>query len=331
MHARRFRRSHPPCRAAAVRTARGPARIPRAVVLVAVGLLAATPAPTRAAVMEWSGELSLGLGAIDVFAGTATGLATLNDGLALETLALPGGLHASTVVPVTDPIVTAGGVVSVRASASLGAGTFRLDPFGAGGLPELTQSRLPLRGELRQCLFYAGCNSGSLTVPLTSHGTRGAGLGGATIVTGTLSPRISLVGAPWTIHTASVLLPTDVPTFNDTALPASTTALAFGTLHGPLSFTWSAAGTWSGAGGSVQLVTPVRVLGLAEVPVGGFGRLALRFVPEPARGLLWAAAALAVAVPGLARLHPASHRFRVRRTPCAPSPPASPDAPSRRS
>lgn len=320
MQALRFRRSTHPGRVLA--------RSLGLAALVALGVHAA--APSRAAVMEWSGELSLGLGAVQTFGSTATGVATLNDGLALETLALSGGLEASTVIPISDPIVTAGGLVSVRASASLGAGTFRFDPFGAGGLPELTEG-LPLRGALRLCLFYTGCNSGSLTVPLTRHGTRGVGLGGPTIVKGTLPPRISLVGAPWTLHTASVLLPTDVPTFNDTALPASTTAFAFGTLHGPLSFTWSAAATWSSAGGSIQLVTPVRVLGLAEVPVGGFGRLSLHFVPEPTRGLVWTAAALAAAVLGLARLRPAAHRSHVRRTPCAPSPPAPPDAPSRHS
>lgn len=327
MHARRERRPRRARRTAAARPAGTLARLPAAAALLAL-LSAAAPATGRASVMEWSGELSLGLGGFELLAATGTGLATLNEGLALEHLALPGGLHASTIVPITDPIVTAEGVVSVRASASLDAGTFRIDPVGTGGPPELTGSRLPLRGSLRQCLFYAGCNSGALTVPFTSRGTRGVGLGG-TIVTGTLPPRISLLGDPWTIHTASVLVPTDVPTFNDTALPASTPVFAFGTLHGPLSFTWSAAATWGGEGGSVQLVTPVRVLGHEQVPVGGFGRLSLRFVPEPARLLAWASSALAVGALAIARLEPV--RSRARRRPCACSSSIPPDAPSRRS
>jgi hypothetical protein len=206
----------------------------------------------------------------------------------------------------------------VRAAATLGAGTFRIDLFGASSLPEITSGRVPVHGALRLCLFYAGCDSGSLTVPLTTAGERGVGLGGGTIATGYIPPRISLIGAPWTIRTASLRVPTAAPTFNETVLPASTTVFSFGWLHGPLSFTYSAASTWNGEGGAVQLVTPARVLGLSEVPAGGFAQLRLHFVPEPGRLLLWAALALGVALMGHAR------RLPLRTSHASSSPPESP-------
>lgn len=249
--------------------------------------------PAAASELQWQGRLDLGVGGLTALSATGSGLASVNDGLALETLALHGGITGHAVVPITDPLVTAGGLVSVRATVALGSGTLRVDPDAASSWPALSQGALALPGRVRLCLLYAGCSSGSLDVPLTRAGTRGAGLGGIAEL-GFGSVRVSVIGAPWTIRTASTL----VPTHNGTI-----SAFAFGFLHGPLSFASSAAFTSQGAGGAIQLVTPVRIEGLSDTPRAGFATLHLDLLPEPGALL-----GLASAAAGLWLLHRGRHR-----------------------
>jgi hypothetical protein len=242
--------------------------------LVAAGAVAAGLGMTgaaAAATLEWAGTLVIDLGATPPVVATGTGVATVNgsSGLGhLNTLRLAGGISASTTLPATDPDVPT--LVSVRATAQLGTGTFS----GISGAPPLTGSPpLPSQGVVRLCLGLPGCGV-SLPIPMTAGGTAGVGIGGLVTVNGYgAGIQVSLTGAPWTIGTGSV---TGIPTANG----ATSAATAQGFAHGPVSGTSSTA-TLSGA---VRLVTPVRVETTFPPPadvVGMLGILTLRFIPEP--------------------------------------------------
>ena len=98
--------------------------------------------------------------------------------------------------------------------------------------------------------------------------------------------------APWTIRTATVPIMTD---------SGGTVAVAAaGWLHGPASFTTSTAVS----GGALSLVTPLRVTSNLGTPLGAFGRLTLRFVPEPGLLLLMGSGLLGLAILGRTRMRP---------------------------
>jgi hypothetical protein len=253
----------------------GSARVAALLLLAALGT-----APTaRAAALRWEGTLGLDLlsPVLPSLALTGTGVATLDTSAAgshLTALRLAGGIQGEALAPVTDPEVTgADGVVALRLGASLGSAS--LAPFGPG---PLTRSTLPVRGMLAVCLFDPACLPGGfLPLPLDA-GSAGVGVGGSWS-----AGRVSLAGAPWTLGTA--LLGVTTSGGASLAVPAT------GWVHGALSFTSSTALV----GGALSLVTPIRVDSDAGLPLAGFGRLTLRFVPEPDRllGLLAGAAALA--------------------------------------
>jgi hypothetical protein len=73
-----------------------------------------------------------------------------------------------------------------------------------------------------------------------------------------------------------------------------------GFVHGP----FSGSGTTGWPGGEIQLVTPVVVQGAETPSVSGFGRLTLRFVPEPAGLLPLACAVLALFIASRKHLAP---------------------------
>jgi len=241
-------------------------------------------------------------GGIDV-TGSGTGVATVNGsagGAHLNTLAISQNFATlNTVVAVTDPIVTAGGIVEVRLT------DVRLNPQGQGGVfapisgalqntaLQLSQATMPIAGDVRICLFYAGCNSGSLTQALsqTVNGDFvGHGVGGLVTIGGSGAIRISLFGAPWTVKTVSVS--------NRTNNGAITFLQANGFAHGPASMTSSTAAT----SGVVQLVTAnqttvVGVPGNSDKN-GQISRMILHFTPEPGILLLLGAGAAGLAVIG---------------------------------
>lgn len=250
----------------------------------------------------WIGKLEIvlpGLGEAELDSGG--GVAVLEQSaLQIEALSLAGGLAGATILPVTDPIVSNGGLVGIQVSASLGSGDLRVDPTGFLGGPVLTDGELPLPGELRLCMLVPAPCSG-LAMPLTRqahNGQAGIGIGGLLTVGGLGQIRLSVVGAPWTVNTASVRA--------QTANGATVTLYTAGFIHGPLSFTDSGAATSDGEGGVIQVVTPIRVTsapGVAQREVlGGFGRLTLHFVPEPSDLLLIGAGVLALALTARARL-----------------------------
>jgi hypothetical protein len=239
---------------------------------------------------------------------TGTGVATTNgssSALHLSTLQLSKHFATlNTIIPVTDPIVTAGGIVEVRLTS------LRIDPQAQGGIfapisgalqntaNQLTANTMPLAGFVRICLFYAGCNSGSLDQQLTqTNGTgprTGNGIGGLITIGGSGNIRISILGAPWTVKTATVSNRTD------NALLTLFTQKGFA--HGPASLTSSTAQ----ASGVVQLVsanqtTVVGVPGNSDLS-GQIAIVRLHFVPEPGLLLLLGSGALGMALLGRQRM-----------------------------
>jgi len=207
----------------------------------------------------------------------------------------------NTVIPITDPIVTAT-VASVRITSA------RLRPDLQGNVfapvsgvlqntvSQLTQNTVPFTGNVRICLFYAGCNSGHIDLVLggTLEGEMiGPGVGG-TVAASSGSIRISLQGAPWTVGT----------TYVNNRTPTSSNVTMFrrtGFAHGPESLTSSAAMT----GGVVQFVTAnqVTATGIPRNDLTGQIILhRLHFIPEPGLLLLLGSGALGMAMLGRRRM-----------------------------
>jgi len=249
-----------------------------------IGLVLATclgrmPA-AEASPLFWEGTLSIEVLGLPPISMTGGGVATVDGagGGWLQTLRLAasrGGIEGAAMVPITDPALAPN--VAVRATASLGTGSFA--PISGGTAP-LTRRVLPLRGLAKLCLFSTSCGT-FLPLPLTQQtpegGLAGVGVGGVLTVGGTGPLRFSIEAAPWTLHTATVVLKTagggDLPVY------------ASGLVHGAGSLT----GSTAAPGGVVQLVTPIRIISSQPSQMGAFGRLSVRFLPEPGWLVLLAA------------------------------------------
>ena len=289
------------CRAAAAsgEAARGGAsarrRTPQCAVLIAASLAFATAA--AAGEMRWSGTLSLeflsaGLPRVAI---PGTGVASLNGaggGFRLTSLRLAGGITGTAAVPVTDPDVTAS-IRSVRGSLMLGSGVLRpFSPSAPPGEVQLTKSTLPVRGSVRLCFFFSDCLD-ALVLPLTvADGRTGLGVGGSWTVGGFGTLRISMEAAPWTPRTASVIVTTE--SGETVGVPAA------GWIHGPFSLATTAALT----SGAISIVTPMRIKSSDGRQIPVFGRLTLRFVPEPGQLPLLAVGIAGLFCLGRNRIHP---------------------------
>jgi hypothetical protein len=161
---------------------------------------------------------------------------------------------------------------------------------------QLSQNTVPFTGNVRICLFYAGCNSGHIDLVLgatTLEGQRiGPGVGGI-VAASSGSIRISLQAAPWTVRTVSVS--------NRTVNSAITMFTLAGFAHGPSSLTSSAATP----GGVVQFVTANQVT-TTGIPgnndiTGQIIFHRLHFIPEPGLLLLLGSGALGMAALGRRR------------------------------
>lgn len=269
---------------------------------IAAGLAALLAAGSALAlVVDYRGELAIEPlhPAFPTARIDGVGVATLNGtsaGAALETLSLAGGIAGTDIVPVTDPLVSNGGIVALRVSGRLGTGALRpFQPAVSLSTPQLSHGELAIRGDARLCMLVASCGMG-LDLPFTwrdSQGTIGLGVGGAIAIAPLSTIRHTLLGAPWTPRTALLAVPTPSG--------GKVTAFASGFAHGPLSFT----GSTARPGGAVQLVTPVVVHGSEGLsPPSGFARLTLHFVPEPR--------ALFVLAPSIALLAAGARRRRRR-------------------
>jgi hypothetical protein len=218
------------------------------------------------------------------------------------------GLSLNTTLPVTDPIVSNGGIVEVILTSVGG----RPDLIGqegggatignisgaiastAGGLSPRT---LPSDGGVRICLVLTGC--GGAFLPLNVGGTSagvqiGGGVGGILTIGGTGTVMISVVGAPYTVKT--------ITAFNRTDNQSIATFQENGFAHGPGSATSSTAQT----SGVLQIVTAnhtttVGVPGNSDIS-GNFSRLLVHFVPEPGLLLLLGSGAVDMALLGRKRI-----------------------------
>src|SRR5262249_19215106 len=153
------------------------------------------------------------------------------------------GLSLNTVLPVTDPVVSAGGIVSVRLTA-IRAGTVP-GPHNAMGVlapvsgaiastttPAANLGTIPSQGMVRICLFAPGC--GVFNLPLnvgaTVNGVAiGGGVGGILTIGQLATIRISILGAPYTVKT--------ITAFNRTNNGGIQSFTEKGFAHGPLSNT----------------------------------------------------------------------------------------------
>jgi hypothetical protein len=263
-----------------------------AAVSLLLGLAVASPA--RANPRQWAGTLGFEFVSRPPIAFIGSGVAAVNGssgGVHLSALGLAGGITGSTpMLPLTDPETAT--LLSVRAAVTLGTGTlFPFSPPAPPSQPQLLQRTLPIRGAFKFCLFLPGCGS-YLPLPLTiNQGQSGVGVGGDPFSGFGVGLGLSVQGAPWTVGLASLPVATTGG--------GSTTLLAAGWVHGPVTFTSSTAVT----GGSISLVTPVQVISDAGQTLGMFTRLTLRFVPEPGFVLLLGSGISALAVLGRGRMH----------------------------
>ena len=233
--------------------------------------------------LHWDGTLSvevLGLAPLSVTGGGVATVDGPDGGAWLRTLRLAasrGGISGTAMAPITDASLAP--LVSVRATASLGTGSLAPISGGAGSAP-LTRRVLALRGLAKLCLFSTSCGTFlplALTQETPGGGLKGAGIGGVLTVGGTGPLRFSIEAAPWTLHTATV----SVATAGGGKLPV----FASGFVHGAGSVT----GSTGLPGGMLQLVTPIRITSSQGSQLAAFGRLRVRFLPEPGWLVLLAA------------------------------------------
>ena len=261
-----------------------------------LSLLLLLPAPGGAEVLEFESTLRLaGTAAGSPQIASGSGVADVQSSFGqLQTVRLLGGhVEGAAVVPITDPLVSNGGLVKIEISAALplsASTSLGFDPFGgAFGSARLTRGTLPVRGERRNCLIFLDCGIAQ-TRPFSGSGsgsyTAGYGVGGLLTVGGSGTLRISLHAAPFTLGPITLSNPTESSAF--------ATQVVAGFVHGPLSNSVSGANTLGGAGGAIQLVSPVRTqtLGIGG-PSGAmhYVQLDVDFVPEPSSGLALALAA----------------------------------------
>jgi hypothetical protein len=264
--------------------------------LLTVALLCALASPAGAIVMNTWSRLQIqftNLGRVSA-SDTGIGVATLNGSgggahlNAIQMADIPG-LSINTVIPITDPVVSNGGIVSVRLTGLRGNIS---GPAGPGGNPGLLSpvsgaiasnvnpgpgglGTVPATGMVRICLLAAGCGTFlPLDIAKTVNGVaQGIGVGGILTIGQLGTIRISVLGAPFTVKT--------VTAFARTVNGAVATFTEKGFAHGPLSNTSSTAQV-SGVLQAIttQHVTVVGVPGNSDIS-GLFGRVMVHFVPEP--------------------------------------------------
>jgi len=220
--------------------------------------------------------------------------------------AIPG-LSLNTILPVTDPIVSNGAIVSVRLTGVrggfIGGPDHKPGVFGpvSGAIhststPSPSIGTAPSQGTVRICLLVPGCAGNlPLNVSHTENGVAfGGGVGGILTIGQLGTIRISIIGAPYTVKTISA--------FNRTNNGAIHTFTEKGFAHGPLSNT-SSTGQTSGV---LQVVstnhtTTTGVPGNSDIS-GQFSRILVHFIPEPGLLLLLGSGAVGMALLGRKRI-----------------------------
>jgi len=272
-----------------------PLRLSTGLLALALAACVSSARVASASLLNWEGTLSIEVLGFAPLAVTGGGVATVEgpgDGVSLQRLrvaASRGGIDGTAMLPLTDPMAGAGGIASLRATISLGTGSFAPISGGTGYAP-LTRNVLPVRGLAKLCLVSTLCSHFSplvLTQPSgagTGVGVKGVGVGGLVTLGTSGGLRLSIEAAPWTLYTATVV----VPSAGGGTLPV----FASGFAHGASSLT----GSTGLPGGSLQLVTPIRVISNQGNELAAFGRLRVGFLPEPGVCLLLAAGCLGLGV-----------------------------------
>lgn len=230
--------------------------------------------PARAELLAWDGTLSLDFFTADPLLGHwelagSHSLLSARVPPSLGAVRVAGGISDIATALVTDPETVGNSIAAIQLAGSLGTGTLSpLPPLPFG--QQLVWRQIPVFGGVRLCLVTPDCADPVPVVSLYQGPADAVGVGG--ILAGTLpsSTRISIQAAPWTLGTASLPL--------ETSAGGTATAFAFGFVHGPA----SATGTTGASGGELQLVTPMATSSMGTPAVSGFGRLRIRFAPEPA-------------------------------------------------
>jgi len=259
------------------------------------GLSALLAAPAGATIMDawmkYSFQFTnLGRAGAEATAIGVQTITTTGGGTHLQSVAqgVVPGLALNTTIPITDPIVSNGGIVeviltSIRARPDLATGGFGTLGNISGALAStaggLSPATLPSDGSVRICLVLTGCAGFFLPLDLggTSLGVQvGIGVGGILTIGGTNTIMVSVLGAPYTVKT--------ITNFNRTDNGVIDTFMENGFAHGPASVT-SSTGQTSGV---IQFVTAQHI-SIVGVPgntdiAGAFSRTLVHYIPEP--GLL---------------------------------------------
>ncbi len=230
--------------------------------------------PAHATTLPFSGTLSVILATLPPIATVASGSGNVTiSGGNITAITLAGGTFStSVVIPITDP--AAAPITQIAATVKNGAGNFAITganinnnfvtnltgvgdgPMGVGGVAKVGLFPGPLA---------------NLSVPFTSGGVNGTGLGGNLVTASGFGIGVSVRGAPWTTGTASI---------------GTATAMGFV------------------SGNTVTLVSPTFIsttIGASAV-LPAFAVLTLQFVPEPGTLLLLASGVAGLAVLGRKRM-----------------------------
>ncbi len=250
---------------------------------------------------------------LPVLSNTLGGVATVNNSAGvipahLQTLQLKGSrLAGSTtnMVAITDPIVSANGIASLRVTAQLGTGTFGPISGGAASTTVLTKNVLPIRGISKVCLLSTLCTN-FLPLQLTKHTAmsvvNGVGIGGLLTIGGGTNPiRISIEAAPWTIKTGTAIDQITTP-MTPGGVKKFINVTGMGFAHDPSSATTNTAQP----SGVVQLISPMQIVtnltSGSNAKLSQFSTLKIHFIPEPGMLLLLGSGVAGLVLLGRSRM-----------------------------
>ena len=309
--------------------------LPRLAVVSGFALALAAASAARAEYLKFNGTHAIRFshnGVIREVSKSGTGYALVNRAGSSTKL--------NTLEFVTGPFATISSTFLGSESGTMGTSVFfnevpelrfegvRIDPNRAGkkGLPGvfkpihgalaasmgmLSFNTLPAKGIVRLC-FAVACTGSTLAVSLNQTETTlpgmsmyaiGPGVGGAFTVQG-IPAKVSVVGSPWTIRTAS-------KTYKKKGGVGVLTGMGFakgppGTPNEPGSMLGTTLANGF-VGGRVQLVTPIQTtcVGSCESfnsPAAQIARLTLTFQPEPGSFVSLCAGAIMLALLGRRRV-----------------------------